>query len=62
MISKGLLLILDLLICVMEVALTFVYSAAVSETVYTRQSLVSRWILFVKMIVSTRTTTRVVDM
>jgi hypothetical protein len=51
---------LDLLICVMEVTLTFVHSAAVSETVYTRQSLVSRWVLFVKMIVST-SRTRVVD-
>jgi hypothetical protein len=60
MILRGLLLMLDLLTCaVMEVTLTFVHSAAVSETVYTRQSLVSRWILFMKMIVSTRT--RVVD-
>jgi hypothetical protein len=59
MILRRLLVVLDLLICVMEVALTFINSAAVSETVYTRQSLVSRWILFMKMLVSTRT--RVVD-
>jgi hypothetical protein len=59
MISRGLLLMLDLLIFVMEVTLTFVHSAAVSETMYTRQSLVSRWILFMKILVSTRT--RVVD-
>jgi hypothetical protein len=43
MISREPLLMLDLLICVMEAVLTIVHSAAVSETMCTRQSLVSRW-------------------